>query len=308
MAPLTNNVHNTALVFEGGGYRAAYTAAFANALLAEGIYFDFVCGISAGSSHAVDYLSRDKRRVRNAFMGFEGSAKPAAGVGSILHGTRYFNADYLYEGCVEDGSLPFDWDTFQANPARVAVSAFERDTGRTRVFTREDMPTWQDLMACVRASSSLPVLMKPQPIDGVTYLDGGLGEGAGIPLFMAERAGYTRFLLVATRPAGYRKEPPSKGEKDATLRFGSEHPHVREALLSRSERYNAELDRIAQMEREGRCLVIRPDMMPVKSTTLDPVALRTAYALGEAQARRDMPRYKEFLFGDPNWMAPQDER
>ena len=137
MAPLTNNVHNTALVFEGGGYRAAYTAAFANALLAEGIYFDFVCGISAGSSHAVDYLSRDKRRVRNAFMGFEGSAKPAAGVGSILHGTRYFNADYLYEGCVEDGSLPFDWGTFQANPARVAVSAFERDTGRTRVFTRE---------------------------------------------------------------------------------------------------------------------------------------------------------------------------
>ncbi len=62
------------------------------------------------------------------------------------------------------------------------------------------------------------------------------------------------------------------------------------------------------MEREGRCLVIRPDMMPVKSTTLDPVALRTAYALGEAQARRDMPRYKEFLFGDPNWKAPQDER
>ena len=266
MAPLTNNVHKTALVFEGGGYRAAYTAAFANALLAEGIYFDFVCGISAGSSHAVDYLSRDAQRVRNAFMGFEGSAKPAAGVGSILRGTRYFNADYLYEGCVEDGSLPFDWDTFQANPARVAVSAFERDTGKTRVFTREDMPTWQDLMACVRASSSLPLLMKPQPIDGVTYLDGGLGEGAGIPLFMAERAGY------------------------------------------RSERYNAELDRIAQMEREGRCLVIRPDMMPVKSTTLDPVALRTAYALGEAQARRDMPRYKEFLFGDPNWKAPQDER
>ncbi|MDD6600961.1 DUF6363 domain-containing protein, partial [Parafannyhessea umbonata] len=131
---------------------------------------------------------------------------------------------------------------------------------------------------------------------------------AGIPLFMAERAGYTRFLLVATRPAGYRKEPPSKGEKDATLRFGSEHPYVREALLTRSERYNAELDRIAQMEREGRCLVIRPDMMPVKSTTLDPVALKTAYALGEAQAKRDMPRYKEFLFGDPNWKAPQNER
>lgn len=33
---LTNNITDCALVFEGGGYRAAYTAAIANALLREG--------------------------------------------------------------------------------------------------------------------------------------------------------------------------------------------------------------------------------------------------------------------------------
>ena len=61
---LTNNITDCALVFEGGGYRAAYTAAIANALLREGLYFDFVCGLSAGASHAVDYVSRDQHRVK----------------------------------------------------------------------------------------------------------------------------------------------------------------------------------------------------------------------------------------------------
>ena len=51
---LENNVHNCALAFEGGGYRAAYTAGMANVLLERGIYFDEVVGISAGASHAVE--------------------------------------------------------------------------------------------------------------------------------------------------------------------------------------------------------------------------------------------------------------
>ena len=65
---LESNVFDCALCFEGGGYRASYTAGFANVLLENGVYFDFVCGISAGASHTVDYLSRDQARVRDAFI------------------------------------------------------------------------------------------------------------------------------------------------------------------------------------------------------------------------------------------------
>lgn len=306
MAPLTNNVLDCALCFEGGGYRAAYTGGIANALLEEGIHFDFVCGISAGASHTVDYVSRDQDRVRRAFLGLKNGRHPAAGLGSLLRGKRYFDADYLYEGCVGDGTLPFDWDVFQANPAGVSVEAFELETGRTRIFTREDMPTLRDLMACVRASSTLPLLMKPEPINGVTYLDGGIAEGAGLPVHMAEVAGYKKFFLVATRPAGYRKEPPTERKRQAITTLARKYPYLKHELLNRWERYNAELDRIEQMEREGRCMVVRPDMMPVASTTTDRTALKTAYALGHAQALRDMPSYKEFLFGDPNWKAEQD--
>lgn len=306
MAELQNNVLDCALVFEGGGYRAAYTAGIANALLEERIHFDFVCGISAGASHTIDYVSRDQDRVHRSFLGMHGGSDVPGGVASVLRGKRLYNADYLYEGCVEDGFLPFDWETFVANPARVAISAFERDTGRTRVFTKEDMPTWEAMMARVRASSTLPVMMKPEPVDGVTYLDGGLGEGAGMPLFMAERAGYEKFFVVATRPVGYRKDPPGPKEEKLVARLGRNYPYLRDALLTRWERYDAALDHLHELELAGRCFVVRPDMMPVSSTTMDETALRTAYGLGHTQALRDMPTYKRFLFGDPEWQADGD--
>ena len=71
-APLETNVHDVALVFEGGGYRASYTAGIANVLLERGIYFDEVCGISAGSSHTANYISRDQNRVRRSFIDLAG--------------------------------------------------------------------------------------------------------------------------------------------------------------------------------------------------------------------------------------------
>ena len=68
-----NDVRDCALVFEGGGYRASYTAGIARVLLEQGIDFGYVCGISAGASHTVDYVSRDLWRTRVAFLGRDGA-------------------------------------------------------------------------------------------------------------------------------------------------------------------------------------------------------------------------------------------
>lgn len=65
---ITNNIHDTALIFEGGGMRASYTAGFLNILLENEIFFDYVAGISAGSSHSVNYLSRDIERSKRSFV------------------------------------------------------------------------------------------------------------------------------------------------------------------------------------------------------------------------------------------------
>ena len=64
--PMTSNVTDTALLFEGGGMRAALTSAVVAELLRQRIHVDFVAGISAGSSNAVNCLSRDPARARRS--------------------------------------------------------------------------------------------------------------------------------------------------------------------------------------------------------------------------------------------------
>ena len=292
-APVVNNVHGCALVFEGGGYRGAYTAGMVNLLLERGIYFDYVCGLSAGASHTINYVSRDQTRVHMAFLAIDGN-EPVGGMGSFLRGRGYFNADYLYEGCIRDGFCGFAWDTFCANPARIRIQAFDAAAGQTVTFTKDDMPDVWRMINCVRASSTIPVAMKPLPLDGRTFFDGGLGIGAGLPLRLAEMDGYERFVMLATRPAGYRKKPVSAVERTVYGRLLARWPHVLEATLTRPERYNAELDRIAQLEREGRALVVRPNEMPVSNGTLDTTRLQRAYAMGHAQLVDELPRVLDF--------------
>ena len=291
---VTNNVHGCALVFEGGGYRGAYTAGMVNLLLEQGIYFDYACGISAGSSHTINYVSRDQMRVHMAFLAIDGD-EPVGGMGSFLRGRGYFNADYLYEGCIRDGFCGFEWDTFCANPARIRIQAFEASTGRSVSFTKDDMPDVWSMINRVRASSTVPIAMNPLPLDGKTYYDGGLGVGAGLPLHLAEQDGYERFVMLATRPAGYRKKPISPVGRAVFGRLLGGMPKVLEATLTRPERYNTELDRIAQLEREGQALVIRPREMPVSNGTLDTSKLQRAYVMGHEQLREELDQLTEFV-------------
>lgn len=297
MEKLESNVFDCALVFEGGGYRAGYTAAMANVLLANGIYFNYVCGLSAGASNTVDYLSRDQYRTEAAFATPEW-VEGHVGLPSLAQGKGYFDADALYEGAVMDGRLPFDWETFCANPADFGIQAFDRDTGETVRYSKADCPDVISLLERVRASSTLPAAMHPKPIDGRTFYDGGLGEGAGIPVNIAEAAGYERFVFLATRPRGYRKSEPTPAERLVIERAARDYPCLADALLTRWWRYNAELTRVEQLAEEGRCLIIYPEHMTVSSGTVDARKLRASYQMGWDQAVRDLPRLREFVFGD----------
>ena len=146
--------------------RASYTAGVVVTLLEEGIEFADVYGISAGSSHAGNYVSKDIWRSKTSFVEFFRS-REAAGWGGFLRGRGYFNSAYIYgQACLPGEKLPFDFDTFRENPARIHIEAIERDTGKTICWGKEDMPTMQDLMIRARASSTMPLFMPPVEVDG----------------------------------------------------------------------------------------------------------------------------------------------
>ncbi|MDR0285060.1 MAG: patatin family protein [Propionibacteriaceae bacterium] len=290
---LTSNVMDTALIFEGGGMRGAYTAAVVTTLLQTGLHFNYVAGISAGSSHTVNYVSRAPERARRSFVDFADDPRFGSWW-TWLQGKGMFNAKYIYERVpLPDGVLPLDFDTFRANPADYRIGGFDVDAGETVFWTRDDVHEVLDLMRRVRASSSIPLVMPPVMIDGRMYVDGALGAGGGIPLGVAQRDGFTKFFVVLTREREYVKEPYRHPR--AWHAYYRKHPAIADGILGRAAAYNAVREELFELERAGRAVVFFPEHMTVENRTHDVAALQAAYDAGLDQARRELPRWKEFL-------------
>ena len=291
MADLASNIFKTALYFEGGSMRASYTAAAAVKFLEEGVYFDRVYGISAGASNTVNYLSRDVFRTRASFTSFLDSPKVGSAATWLRH-KGLLSAHYIYQEAGQvGGELPYDFATFEANPADLCVIAVDRDTGRDLYFTKADMPTVDDLMVRVRASSTLPALMPPPVIDGMSCYDGGFADGGGIPLRKIEADGYDRVVVLRTRPRGYRKADDNAWAKA----FFARHPEMRDLTLTRSQRYNAACDELEQWERDGRAYVFYADDMALGGAERDVTLLQASFDAGYAQVNREWRALMSYL-------------
>ena len=288
-----HDVDDVALVFEGGGMRASYTAPVAQTLLEQGIRFGWVSGISAGSSIAVNYLSGDVVRTAASFVDFADDPR-FGGLRTLIQGKGLFSAEYIYEHTAgPDEVLPFDFAAFRANPAQLRVGAFRCRDGQEIWFTQDDMTTLPALMRRVRASSSMPFAMPPTVVDGEVYLDGALGSMGGIPLRPALDEGFQRFFVVLTRPRDRRMRPY---HLSPLLRAAwRRYPAVAQALIDRWREYNDTREMLFDLEASGRALLFAPTHVFVHTGTRSVPALRASYAAGLAQARRELPRWRDFL-------------
>ena len=290
---LSLNAPGVALIFEGGGMRASYTAAVVTTLLHAGINLGWVGGISAGASNTVNYVSRDAWRARESFTDFAGDPNFGSWR-TFVRGQGLFHSDYIYRRTSgPDEALPFAWDTFRRNPAQVAITAFRCSDGEAVTWTKDDLPTLADLMARVQASSTMPVVMPPVEIDGAFYVDGALGPSGGIALDAARAAGFSRFFVVLTQERGYRKA--AVGNPWFYRRYFRRFPAAADALLTRHLRYNATREELFELERQGSAYLFVPETMPVSNGERNVARLTQSYALGLDQARRELPAWREFL-------------
>lgn len=286
-----NNIKDTALIFEGGGMRASYTAGISNNLLENELYFDYVAGISAGSSHCANYLSRDINRTKRSFVDLVLDPN-FGGWKSFLKREGFFRSKYIYEETpYPDAALPFDFETFMANPAQLRIGAFERDKGELKYFTKEDICEMSDLMKIVRSSSSMPIFMPETYLGNHYYVDGGLG--GGIPLDIAKKDGFKKFFVVLTREKGYRKEPLK--HTGAIKAYYRKHPLVAEAMMNRYKIYNQILEELEQLESEGKAFLVYPEAMKISNRETNFDKLSESYRLGYEQGQRDIPKWKGFL-------------
>lgn len=290
---------NTALIFEGGGMRNAYTAAVVETLLENNIIFPKVYGISAGTVLAACYASRDPRRAKATFT--ESVRKVDKNVvANLLRGEGVFDLQYILEGlsemnAVEDNEWTFHFERFKGGETDVHIEAFNVATGDTVAWTREDMHTLTDVMERVRASCSYPLFTPLAEIDGQRYVDGGMGTSHGICLDAAIQDGFERFFVVRTQERTYRMPDLPLAKKEAYRIAYAKYPKVVHALEARPQAYNRLLDRLEGLCEAGTAYVFCPDSMPISYKTFDYDALCKAYDLGLTQCKQELPTWEAWL-------------
>ena len=251
------------LVLEGGAMRGLFTAGIIDVMMEAGVEPDGLIGVSAGAAFGCNYKSRQPGRAIRYNTRFAKDTR-YSGLKSFLTTGDYFNAQFGYHIVPYQYDL-FDVAVFEQNPMEFIVVCTDVLTGQA-VYHKMDRVDFDEL-EWLRASASMPLASKVVEVGGRKLLDGGVADS--IPLAYFESIGYDRNVVILTQPEGYMKQ---RTKLMPLMRIGlRRYPEMIQAMDCRYLMYNRELEFVRQAEREGRCLVIRPDeKLPIGHISHDP--------------------------------------
>jgi predicted patatin/cPLA2 family phospholipase len=275
------------LVLEGGAMRGLWTAGVTDVMMEHDIWPDGLIGVSAGAAFGCNYKSRQIGRAIRYNTRFAKDAR-YSGIRSLLTSGDYFNAKFGYHVVPYQYDV-FDVQAFEQNPLEFTIVCTDVETGKP-VYHKMDHVDYDEL-EWLRASASMPLASKVVKVQGHKLLDGGVGDS--IPLEYFEKQGYKRNIVILTQPLGYQKEHL---KLMPLMRLAlHKYPHFLKAMDERHQMYNYQLEYVANAERLGRCLVIRPDeKIPIGHISHDALQMRHVYELGRKTGERYIDRIKAF--------------
>lgn len=272
---------------EGGAMRGLFTSGILDVMMETGIEPDGLIGVSAGAAFGCNYKSRQPGRAIRYNKRYAREKRYCSWLSWLKTGDLY-NAEFGYHVIPKKYDL-FDDKAFEQNPMEFYAVCTDVETGLP-VYKKLEEGThltydW------IRASASMPLASKVVELEGMKVLDGGVADS--IPLKFFESIGYDRNVVILTQPEGYVKE---HNRLMPLMRIAlKKYPKMIEALDQRHIMYNCQLDYVRQAEREGRCIVIRPDdKLPIGHISHDPEQMQRVYEQGRDMGFRNIERLKEF--------------
>jgi predicted patatin/cPLA2 family phospholipase len=259
------------LVLEGGGMRGLYTAGVLDVMMDHHFMPDVVCGTSAGVTFGVNLLSQQRGRVLRYNCRYIGERRYIS-LHSWLTTGNMINKDFAYDLLPRELD-PFDEATYEQSSAEFYATITNMRTGEAEYVRITD--TWKQ-MDVIRASASLPIICQPVEWNGEKYLDGGLADN--IPLDKCLELGCDKVIIVLTRPMDYvRNDHIAPLCRLAFPRYKA----LLRTIDRRNEKYNARIQQILELEKQGKVFVIRPsENRPVSRLEKDPEKLKALHALG----------------------------
>lgn len=151
----------------------------------------------------------------------------------------------------------------------------------------------EQLMKICRASSSMPLISPIVNIDGIPYLDGGLSDS--IPIRRAMKYGNKKMVIVLTKNKGYRKKFVTKAKRKLYESAYKKYPELVKTLIKRPVIYNRTMDKIEQLEEEGKIFVIRPEVAMISRLERNMEKLEEFYRHGHEEMERRYDELTEYL-------------
>lgn len=263
----------------GGGLRGVYAAGVLDYCMENGIVFDVGIGVSAGSANISSYMANQKNRAYRFYMDYS-FRKEYMSVGNFLKRGSYINMDYLYGTlCNADGEDPLGYEAIARSPMEFKIVATNAETGQVKYFDKSDIS--QDGYDVFKASCSIPLVCKPYVIDGVPYYDGALSDP--VPIEKAFSMGCDKVVLILTKPKDILRTPDT--DKKLASGIKKKYPQAAEAISRRAEKYNADVEKAKEYEREGKLLIIAPDdTCGLDTLKRDKTAIQKMYDKGFSDA------------------------
>ena len=278
----------TGLVLEGGAMRGMFTAGVLDVFIENGIDFDGLIGVSAGACFGCSYQSGQHGRTFRYNVKYCRDKRYCSFRNLILTGDMY-GKKFCYYDLPEKLDV-FDKEAFNNSRMKFYIVATDVETGKPvyRSFDKAE----GDFTEFMRASASMPFVSRIVKVGGKKLLDGGISDS--IPLEYFEKEGYNRNIVVTTRELGYTKEK-NPLSPIAPLVY-ARYPNMAKAIAERHIMYNRQLEYIAEREKNGSVLVIRPEKpLELKHAEHDEEKLRVAYESGRAVAEKRLCEIKKFL-------------
>ena len=280
------NFMKIGLVLEGGAMRGLFTAGVLDIFLDNNVEVTDVVGVSAGTLFGVNYVSKQRGRALRYNLKYIND-KRYMNVKSWLKTGNLINKDFTYY------KLPFQLDvfdnkTFKESPINFFATVTNIETGEAEFIKIEDA---YKQMETLRATSALPFISEIIEVGDKKYLDGGIANS--IPVDFFEKQDFDKVIVILTRPITYRKEKTTGIQYKM---FYKKYPKLVEKLENRYKEYNDTVDKIVELEKEGKLFVIRPsENITIKRLEKDVEKLQKVYDLGLKDGNNIIEELKQYL-------------
>lgn len=290
----------TALIDPGGGMKGVFSAGVTDAFIDAGITFDLYLGVSAGSANLASYAAGQKGRTHAFYLDY--AMRPEyMSARNFLKSRSYFDFDYIFSTLTDTGGeYPLDYAAYQKQPGDFVFVSTNAISGRSIYFGKDSIH--ENAYDVFKASCSIPWLCTPRTIRGIPAADGTLSDP--LPVEKALQMGAEKIVVILPSPAGDKADLPASPAARLGSRISSHMdawsysllrhskrtawlPGLAAAMEKRPELYRRSLEKMEQLQKEGKLMIIRPEnTCGVFPLCRDPHRLEKLYQEGLRQGAK----------------------